>query len=124
MNIEQCKPGDPKEERLREIDARIASLVSEEVPNNEGLEGRPVSLFILEALEFERETVTRNLPNEGRGYQRLGVLKPTEIKKVFGGDKLIIAPSYSVDPNTNRPVRDDLTSSVVAWLKPANLPTF
>ena len=125
MNIEQDKSVNPREERLKGIDTQIASLIRREVPNNQGLEGRPVSLFILEALEFLREAVTRNLPNEGRGYQRLGVVKPTEIQKVFGEDKAdIIAPSYSVNSDTNRPVRNSLSSNVVVWRKPANLPTF
>jgi hypothetical protein len=82
-NIEQDKTGDPKEEQLREIDARIAFLSNQEIHNNQGLERRPISLFILEALEFEREAVKRNLPNKGRGYQRLGIVKPAEIKKLF-----------------------------------------
>src|SRR5687767_8776099 len=101
MDIEQDKSVNLKEERLRGIDTQIASRISREVPDNQGLEGRPVSLFLLEALGFLREAVVSNLPNEGRGYQRLGVVKPSEIQKIFGEDKTdIITPYYSVDPDT------------------------
>src|SRR4051794_17632861 len=110
-NIERGKPVSPEGERLRNIDDDITRVMRNDFSDDVRLEGRPQSLFHLEKLEFDREAVKRRLPHDGREWWRIGTGNPATIKKELGEDATdIVTPSYSVDPRTNRPVRDDTES--------------